>query len=117
MEHWQDRTRLLLGGEALEILEKSTVLIVGLGGVGSYAAEMLARAGVGHVILADGDAVSVTNINRQLPAYTDTVGFLKTEIMEKRLLKINPNIRTDRCDYFLDEASIPVLLIRILLIT
>ena len=64
MEHWQDRTRLLIGDEGIEILRSKHVLVVGLGGVGAYAAEQLARAGIGRMTLVDGDMVNVTNRNR-----------------------------------------------------
>lgn len=68
MEEWQERTRLLLGEEKLARLAAAHVLVVGLGGVGAYAAEMIARAGVGRMTVADADTVSLTNINRQLVA-------------------------------------------------
>jgi len=110
MEHWLDRTALLIGEEKLDILSKSTVLVAGLGGVGSYAAEMLARAGVSRLILVDHDKVSVTNINRQLPALTETVGRLKTHVMKERLLKIHPGVDIESSNRFLDETSLPEVL-------
>ncbi|NLA15721.1 MAG: tRNA threonylcarbamoyladenosine dehydratase [Bacteroidales bacterium] len=110
MEHWLDRTRLLMGENNLEVLRKSTVLVAGLGGVGSYAAEMLARAGVGNLILIDHDVVTVTNINRQLPALTHTVGLLKIRVMEERIRQINPDIVLNTCSAYLEEESIPELL-------
>lgn len=110
MEQWFDRTCLLVGEEKLDVLRKSTVLVAGLGGVGAYAAEMLARAGIGHLILIDHDVVTVTNRNRQLTALTDTEGFLKIRVMEERLRRINPDIILDTCNQYLDENSIPELL-------
>ena len=74
MNNWLKRTELLLGSEKLEQLKKAHVLVVGLGGVGAYAAEMIARAGVGRMTLADADVVGLTNINRQLLALHSTIG-------------------------------------------
>lgn len=91
-DKWLERTELLLGREKLERLHRSRVLVVGLGGVGAYAAEMIARAGVGHMTVADADVVSESNINRQLIALHSTVGRPKTEVMAERLRDINPDI-------------------------
>lgn len=85
-----DRERMLLGDDALKRLKSSHVAVFGLGGVGSWCAEALARAGVGRLTIVDGDRVSVTNINRQLCALNSTVGRPKTEVMRERLLDINP---------------------------
>ena len=99
------RTALLFGEEAIEIFQKSRVAIMGLGGVGSYAAEALARSGVGKFLLVDFDTVSKSNINRQLPALHSTVGMLKTEAMKERLLAINPNLEIDiYSDFCVDES-------------
>lgn len=92
MEHTFSRTELLIGEEGLGRLQGATVLVFGVGGVGSYAVEGLARAGIGHLILVDFDVVSVSNINRQLPALHSTIGQPKVEIMKKRLLDINPEL-------------------------
>ena len=89
---WLSRTNLLLGEERLEKLRKSHVLVVGLGGVGAYAAEMLCRAGVGELTIVDADIVQETNINRQLPALHSTVGQHKAEILHARFLEINPDL-------------------------
>jgi tRNA threonylcarbamoyladenosine dehydratase len=86
------RTKLLLGREKLEILQNSHVLVVGLGGVGAYAAETICRAGVGEITIVDGDSVEESNINRQLPALSSTVGKPKSEIMAARLRDINPDV-------------------------
>ncbi len=84
------RTALLVGEAGLERLTAARVAVIGIGGVGSYAAEALARAGVGNLTLLDGDVVQASNINRQLHALTSTVGQAKTVIMAERLLQINP---------------------------
>ncbi len=103
---WQERTRLLLGEEKLSIINGAHVLVVGLGGVGAYAAEMLARAGVGHLTLADADTVGESNINRQLIALHSTIGRAKTEILAERLRDINPNIvLTIHTKYIRDEKT------------
>ncbi len=85
------RAELLLGCEAMEKIKKSRVIIFGIGGVGSYVAEAVARCGVGHITLVDNDEVSVTNINRQLIALHSTVGMKKTEVMNARIKDINPS--------------------------
>lgn len=95
MEEQFARTEQLIGKEALEKLKKSKVAIFGIGGVGSYTAEALARAGVGHLVLIDKDCVELTNINRQIHATHDTVGKLKVEAMKQRLQSINPKIKVE----------------------
>ena len=90
MDNWLERTALLLGEEKLGMLRRAHVLVVGLGGVGAYAAEMIARAGVGRMTVADADTVSVSNINRQLVALRSTVGRPKAEVLAERLRDINP---------------------------
>lgn len=89
---WLGRTRLLIGDERLEKLNRSNVLIVGLGGVGSFAAEFIVRSGIGKVTICDGDVVDPTNRNRQLPALATTHGMSKAEWMRDRLLAINPEV-------------------------
>ena len=93
-DNWLERTELLLGKEKLDLLRKAHVLVVGLGGVGAYAAEMIVRAGVGRMTIADADAVAPSNINRQLVALHSTVGRQKAEILAERLRDINPEIAT-----------------------
>ncbi len=94
---WLQRTELLLGAEAtLERMRKLHVLVIGLGGVGSFAAEFLARAGVGRMTIVDGDTVDLTNTNRQLPALHSTVGKAKTTVMAERIRDINPEIDLPR---------------------
>lgn len=99
------RTELLIGTEALTRLHKSTVAIAGLGGVGSYAVEALARAGIGSFILIDFDTVGATNINRQLLATQDTIGKVKTELMRERILSINPAAEVAFHQVFLDSEN------------
>lgn len=89
------RTEQIIGTVGCEKLAQSTVAICGLGGVGSYAAEALARAGVGNLILIDFDTVSVSNINRQLEALTETVGMAKTVAVQQRIVSINPEAEVD----------------------
>lgn len=89
---WMQRTRLLLGDAGMDKLHNAHVLIVGLGGVGSYAAEAICRAGVGQMTIVDGDVVDSTNRNRQLQALATTHGMSKAKLMEERLLAINPYV-------------------------
>lgn len=86
-----NRAKLLLGEDVMERLAKTRVIIFGIGGVGSWCAESLVRSGVGHLTIVDSDRVSVTNINRQAMAFTNTVGKVKVEVMKERLHSINPH--------------------------
>ncbi len=90
--YWMSRTQLLTGDEALQNLMSKNVLVVGLGGVGGICAEMIARAGVGKMTIADADVVDLSNCNRQIPALHSTKGKLKTDVMAERLKDINPNL-------------------------
>lgn len=99
------RTELLLGTKAMERLEKARVAVFGIGGVGSFAAEALARSGIGHITLVDGDEVSISNINRQLIASLDTVGRMKTEVMKERIGKINENAEIEVFSEYYKEDS------------
>lgn len=92
MAVWQERAELLFKTEGLQKLKNANVLIVGMGGVGSFAAEFVARAGVGKMTIVDGDVVDITNINRQLPALHSTVGMPKVQLMGARLFDINPEL-------------------------
>ena len=85
------RTKLLIGEDGVEKLKKATVAVFGIGGVGSYTVEALARAGVYNLVLIDKDEISVTNINRQIHSTTKTVGKSKVDVMRDRVLEINPN--------------------------
>jgi tRNA A37 threonylcarbamoyladenosine dehydratase len=110
MADWLSRTELCIGTEALQRLKSSNVLIVGLGGVGAYAAEMICRAGVGTMTIVDGDIVNSTNRNRQLPALKSTEGLPKAEVMGKRLLDINPELKlTVIQEYIKDDRMIEIL--------
>lgn len=109
-EDWQQRTRLLLGEEKTERLCRAHVLVVGLGGVGAYAAEMLCRAGVGRLTLVDADTVQPTNLNRQLPALHSTLGQPKVEVLAARFRDINPEVELDVHPVFLKDDDIPALL-------
>lgn len=101
MAVWQERVELLFKPEGIEILKKANVLIVGLGGVGSFAAEFIVRAGVGNITIVDGDTVDITNVNRQLPALHSTVGQPKVDIVGDRLMDINPELNLTRVQEFL----------------
>lgn len=101
MAIWQERAELLFKEEGLKNLKNSNVLIVGLGGVGSFAAEFVARAGVGKMTIVDGDTVDITNINRQLPALHSTVGMNKVDVVGDRLIDINPELELTRINEFL----------------
>lgn len=101
MAVWQERAELLFKEEGLEILKNSNILVVGLGGVGSFAAEFIARAGVGKMTIVDGDTVDITNINRQLPALHSTVGQHKVDVVGDRLMDINPELELTRINEFL----------------
>ncbi|MBP3255176.1 MAG: tRNA threonylcarbamoyladenosine dehydratase [Clostridia bacterium] len=89
------RTEMLIGKEAMEALKKSKVAVFGIGGVGSYVVEALARSGVGEFVLVDKDVVSETNINRQIIATTKTIGKDKVEVSKQRILDINPNAKVE----------------------
>lgn len=97
-----ERSALLLGNEALEILKNKTVLVVGIGGVGSFCVEALARTGIGHLILVDKDKVESSNINRQLLATTETIDQVKVAVMKKRIQTLNPECKVDTYDCFYD---------------
>lgn len=101
MAEWTERAELLFKAEGLEKLRKANILIVGVGGVGSFAAEFIARAGVGKITIVDGDVVDITNINRQLPALHSTVGLSKIEVVGNRLMDINPELQLIRIQEFL----------------
>ena len=110
---WLSRTQLLVGEERLMKLVNAHVLVVGLGGVGSFAAEFIARAGVGRMTLVDGDVVDPSNRNRQLVALSTNHGISKADIMEERLRQINPEIElTIVEDFMLPEKMAELLAIK-----
>jgi tRNA threonylcarbamoyladenosine dehydratase len=110
MSDWLTRTELILDEGKLKKLKDSNVLVVGLGGVGAYAAEMICRAGVGAMTIVDGDHIHPTNRNRQLPALKSTEGMAKAEVMGLRILDINPDIKlTVIQEYIKDERMIEII--------
>ncbi len=107
---WLSRTELIVGRSGLEKLAKKHVLVVGLGGVGSFAAEFICRSGVGEMTIIEGDTVDISNCNRQLPATQKNVGQSKAEWMEERLLSINPNLKIHVIKEFLNPEPMNELL-------
>jgi len=107
MDTFYDRTALLIGEDALNKIKDARVLIIGLGGVGGYIVEALARASVGHLDLCDYDLVDTTNINRQIFALTDTVGALKVDVAKDRIRKINPHAQVMVYPFRLDADTLP----------
>lgn len=110
MTGWLSRTKLLLGSSGLEKLKNSNVLIVGLGGVGAYAAEMICRAGVGKMTIVDGDTIHATNRNRQLPALKSTEGSAKALVMAERLKDINPELDLTVINEYIRDARMTEVL-------
>ncbi|AFV02773.1 uba [Dehalobacter sp. UNSWDHB] len=108
MQNQFSRTALLIGQEGLSKLQSSKVYIFGLGGVGSYTAEALARAGIGFFKLVDFDEICLTNINRQLHALHSTIGKAKVEVMKQRILDINPNAKIETFQFFYQEEGAEV---------
>jgi len=110
VDAWLERTNLLIGESNINRLKNANVLIVGLGGVGSFAAEFLGRSGIGSMTLVDGDCVDVSNKNRQLIALDSTLGLPKTEVMAKRLLDINKEIKLSLISHFQEPEDMQKLL-------
>lgn len=109
METYLERMELLIGKEGLAQLKKATVMVVGVGGVGSYAAEELARCGIGKIILVDADRVAPSNLNRQLHASFSTLGRLKTEVMKERILTFREDCEIITHECFYDSSVNSVL--------
>lgn len=109
-QHSLSRTELLIGKESLDKLSSSKVVVLGIGGVGSYAVEALARAGVGTLILVDDDAVCLTNLNRQIIAEYSTIGKAKVEVMKERILQINKKCNVITHKTFITEENIPEII-------
>lgn len=105
-ETTKDRLRLILGKEGLRRLERATVMVIGLGGVGSNCAEALARGGVGNLVLLDRDVVAPSNVNRQAIAYTSTIGRPKSDVMQKMVLDINPEANVVSVQAFLEKDRV-----------
>ena len=110
--NWTERTELLIGKDGLRKLKKSHVLIAGLGGVGGYAAEQLARAGIGKLTLLDADVINPSNINRQIIALSNNIGQAKTDEFKKRLLLINPQLEIILYNDFLKDEKIPEIVLQ-----
>ena len=108
---WLSRTSLLIGDEALRTLEKKHLMVVGMGGVGSFAAEFIARAGIGEMTIIDGDVVDPTNRNRQLPALSTNHGKFKVQIMAERLLAINPELKLNVVQKFIEPDVVEDILL------
>ena len=110
MENWLNRTEMLIGREALNKLQSSTVVVFGCGGVGSYVIEGLVRSGIGNLVIVDNDTVDVTNINRQLIADTTTIGKTKVDVVKQRALKINPSIQVTTFQEFASSANFATII-------
>ena len=107
MENWKERTGLLVGEQTLRRFAEASVAVIGVGGVGGYAAEMIVRAGVGHIIILDSDEVNASNKNRQLLALDSTIGRPKCDVLSERLLDINPELDIKIIkDYLEDPATL-----------
>ena len=107
---WLQRAELLVKEEGIERLKSANILIVGLGGVGSFVAEFLVRSGIGNLTIVDGDTVDITNINRQLPALNSTIGKNKTDVVAERILDINPEINLKKINEFLEPERMEEIL-------
>jgi len=110
MTEWLSRTEMLISGEGLKKLSASGVLVVGVGGVGAYAAELICRAGVGKMTIVDGDTIHPSNRNRQLPALKSTEGLPKTEVLGARLKDINPDLKLTLIQEFIRDQRITDIL-------
>lgn len=110
MEKFKERTSIIIGDQGVKRLDEARVLVFGLGGVGSYVVEALARAGIGHLTLVDFDYVDITNINRQLPALHSTIGRKKVDVIVDRIRDINPNIDVRGYACLYDETTSDQLL-------
>ncbi|WP_251520253.1 MULTISPECIES: tRNA threonylcarbamoyladenosine dehydratase [Staphylococcus] len=109
MRHQFSRNELAYGQEGLDLLKEKTVVVLGVGGVGSFAAEALARTNIGHIILIDKDDVDITNVNRQIHALTTTVGQSKVNLMEERIKLINPECKVTSLHMFYTEETYEAL--------
>lgn len=109
-ENWKERTLLQCGEDGVALLSSARVAVIGLGGVGAMAAEMIARAGVGCLVVADADSYSPTNKNRQIAAFDSTIGKKKVSVVKDRLSDINPDIEIETVDEFLTPENISSVL-------
>lgn len=110
MQEWLTRMEMLVGEETLSAMKNKCVAVIGLGGVGAYAAEMIARAGIGKMIILDSDVVSITNKNRQLLALDSTIGLSKAQLMAARIRDINPEIELCVLEEYLTEENVEAVL-------
>lgn len=110
MNHWLERTELLLSEDIIKYFKNSNVLVVGVGGVGAYAAEMIARAGIGNITIIDADIVSITNCNRQLIAMHSTIGRDKVDVLGDRLTDINPELNLIKIKEYIHDNIIDTIL-------
>lgn len=110
VQHALSRTELLIGKEGLDKLRNSKVIVFGVGGVGSFTVEALARAGVGTLILVDDDTVCLTNLNRQIHATYDTLGKVKVDVMKERILSINKKCNVITHQIFVTKENIPEII-------
>lgn len=108
--HWLERTELLIGEESIDRLSKANILLVGLGGVGSYAGEFVVRAGIGKITIIDGDVVDPTNINRQMQALHSTIGQSKAALLKQRFLDINPHLDITAFEKFMEPDDMENLI-------
>lgn len=108
--HWLERTELLIGEESIERLANANILLVGLGGVGSYAGEFVVRAGIGKITIIDGDVVDPTNINRQMQATHSTIGMSKAALLKQRFLDINPQLDITAYEKFMEPEDMTNLI-------
>lgn len=108
--HWLERTALLIGEESIDHLFRANILLVGLGGVGSYAGEFMVRAGIGKITIIDGDVVDPTNINRQMQAVHSTIGQSKAALLKQRFLDINPQLDITAHEKFMEPADMENLI-------
>lgn len=113
VESFLDKTRVLIGDKGITRLQNCSVTVIGLGGVGSYAVESIARSGVGQITIVDHDKIEKSNLNRQIPALNSTIGKYKTEAVAKRLKDINPSIQLNEFTYpYAQETSCDILNIK-----
>lgn len=106
---WLSRTRILIGDDGIDKISNSKVVVAGVGGVGAFAAEMLVRAGIGSVVLIDHDKFSITNLNRQIPSLNSNIGVDKCKVLKDRFLDINPLLKVDTIDKYIEESNLESL--------
>ena len=110
MENELSRLEILIGKEKLNKIKNSHVAVIGVGGVGGYVVESLVRSGIGQITIVDNDTINISNLNRQIIALHSNIGEKKVDVLEKRILDINPNCKVNKYDLFLDENTINKIL-------